>query len=252
MRNVWTIARREYHRFFTSPIAYVVAFVVLLTLGIMFGLTVLYYTQNGMGSGYGPPPSAPDIGGINGTFTFLLILMVPALTMRLIADENRMGTMELLLTAPVRDWELIVGKWLGGLLFMLTLIAVTLVYPFVLNALETPGLDQQQLMTSYLGLILVAGALLALGVGASSMFTNQFAAFFGALGLFVFLWWLVGFPAQYVGAGGDLFTYLDMKAHFYNSMNTGVINLSDIAYYLSLTALGLFAGTAAVEARRWS
>jgi ABC-2 type transport system permease protein len=249
---MWTIARREYHRFFTSPIAYVVAFVTLLTLGFMFGLTIVYFTQNAVGGGFGGGAPAPDIGGITGTFTFLLILMVPALTMRLVADENRMGTMELLLTAPVRDWELIVGKWLGGMLFMLTLIAATLIYPFILNSLESPGLDQRQLMTAYLGLVLVSAALLALGVGASAMFSNQFAAFFVALGLFVFLWWLVGFPAQYVGAGRDLFTYLDMKAHFYNSLNAGIVNLSDLTYYLSLTALGLFAGTAAVEARRWS
>jgi ABC-2 type transport system permease protein len=252
MRNVWTIARQEYHRFFTSPIAYVVAFVIMLTLGIMFGLTIIVYSQNALSGGFGAPPSAPDMSGITGTFTFLLILTVPALTMRLVADENRMGTMELLLTAPVRDWELIVGKWLGGLLYMLTLIAVTLIFAFILNALETPGLDQRQLMTSYLGLILITAALLALGVGISSMFSNQFAAFFVTLGLFIFLWWLVGFPAQYVTAGGDLFGYLDMKAHFYNSMNTGVVNLSDLAYYLSLTALGLFGGTMAVEARRWS
>src|SRR5512135_2022304 len=252
MHNIWTIARREYHRFFTSPIAYVVAFVMLLTLGIMFALTVLVYSQNALGGGLGGQPPAPDVSGINGTFTFLLILMVPALTMRLVADENRMGTMELLLTAPVRDWELIVGKWLGGFLFMLTIIAVTLIYPLILNTLETPGLDQRQMMTSYLGLILVSGALLALGVGASSMFSNQFAAFFVTLGLFIFLWWLVGFPAQYVTAGSDLFSYLDMKAHFYNSMNNGVMNLSDLAYYLSLIALGLFTGTSAVELRRWS
>ena len=252
MRNAWTIARREYNRFFASPIAYVVAFVILLTLGIMFALTILVYSQNSLGGGFGGPPPAPDISGITGTFTFLLVLSVPALTMRLIADENRMGTMELLLTAPVRDWELIVGKWLGGFLFMLTIIAVTLIYPIILNSLETPGIDQSQMMTAYLGLILISGAFLALGVGASSMFSNQIAAFFVTLGLFIFLWWLVGFPAQYVQAGSDIFSYLDMKAHFYNSMNTGVINLSDLVYYLSLTALGLFAGTAAVEARRWS
>ncbi len=252
MRNIWTIARREYHRFFTSPIAYVVAFVILLTLGIMFALTMIVFSQNALSGGAGAPPSAPDVSGITGTFTFLLILTVPALTMRLVADENRMGTMELLLTAPVRDWELIVGKWLGGFLFMLTIIAVTLIYPLILNGLETPGLDQRQMMTSYLGLILVSAALLALGVGVSSIFSNQFAAFFATLGLFVFLWWLVGFPAQYVTAGSDIFTYLDMKAHFYNTMNTGVIALSDLTYYLSMIALGLFAGTTAVEVRRWS
>lgn len=251
MRNAWTIARREYHRFFASPIAYVVAFVMMLTLGIMFAITILYFRQNALGGGgYGAPP-APDMSGITGTFAFLLILMLPALTMRLVSDENRMGTMELLLTAPVRDWELVVGKWLGGLLYMLTLMAATLVYAFVLNALETPGLDQSQLMTSYLGLILVTASLLAIGVGVSSMFSNQIAAFFVTLAVFVFLWWLVGFPASYVGAGGEFFSYLDMKTHFYDSLNQGVINLSDIVYFISLIALGLFAGSTAVEVRRW-
>jgi ABC-2 type transport system permease protein len=250
MRNAWTIARREYHRFFTSPLAYVVAFVMLLTLGIMFAIMLIFYRQNAFAGSYGAPP-APDMSGINGTFAFLLILMVPAITMRLVADENRMGTMELLLTAPLRDWELVVGKWLGGLLYMLTLMGVTLIYAFILHALETPGIDQQQLMTSYLGLILVTASLLALGVGVSAMFNNQIAAFFLTLGVFVFLWWLVGFPASYVAAGGEVFSYLDMKTHFYDSMNQGVINLSDLAYYLSLIALGLFAGTRAVEARRW-
>jgi ABC-2 type transport system permease protein len=134
---------------------------------------------------------------------------------------------------------------------MLTLIAATLVYAFVLNALETPGIDQQQMMTGYLGLFLVTASLLSLGVGVSAMFTNQIAAFFVTLGLFVFLWWLVGFPADYVSSGSEIFRYLDMKSHFYDSMNQGVINLSDLVYFLSLIALGLFAGSTAVEARRW-
>jgi ABC-2 type transport system permease protein len=250
MSNVWTIARREYSRFFTSPIAYVVGFVMLLTLGIMFAITILYFRQNALGAGYGPPP-APDMSGITGTFAFLSILMLPALTMRLVAEENRMGTMELLLTAPVRDWELIVGKWLGGLLYMLTLLGATLIYAFILHVLETPGIDQQQLLTSYLGLILVVASLLSLGVGVSAMFNNQIAAFFVTLGVFVFFWWLVGFPASYVGSAGDVFSFLDMKTHFYDSMNQGVINLSDLSYFGSMIALGLFAGTTAVEVRRW-
>jgi gliding motility-associated transport system permease protein len=252
MRNIWTIARREYSRFFTSPVAYVVAFVILLTLGIMFSLTILVYSQNALnGSGFGGA-TAPDISGITGTFTFLLVLSIPALTMRLVSDETRMGTMELLLTAPVRDWELIIGKWLGGFLFIITIIGVSLIYPFILNLLISPGIDQTQMMVAYLGLILVAGAFLALGVGLSALFTNQIAAFFATLGLFIFLWWLVGFPTQYVTAGSEIFNYLDMKHHFYDSMNTGVINLSDLVYYLSLIVLGLFTGASAVEARRWS
>lgn len=251
MRNVWTIASREYNRFFTSPIAYVVAFVTFLTLGIIFGLTVLVYSQNAT-SGFGAPATAPDLTAVTGTFTFLMVLSIPALSMRLISDENRMGTMELLLTAPVRDWELVVGKWLGGFMFMGTLIAISLIFAFILNALITPGLDQMQVVAQYLGLILIAGAFLALGVGVSAMFSNQIAAFFVTLGVFVFLWWLIGFPAQYVASGSAIFNYLDMSAHFNNDLNTGVVGLSDLAYYLSLIALGLFAGTTAVEARRWS
>ena len=249
MRNVWTIARREYSRFFTSPIAYVVAFVVLLVLGIMFSLTMLVYMQNAFNGGGGS--NAPDITSITGTFTFLMVLSIPALTMRLIADENRMGTMELLLTAPVRDWELIVGKWLGGFLFMLTLIGVTLIYPLILNAYISPGIDQKAMISAYLGLILVAGAFLALGVGMTALFTNQIAAFFVTLGLFIFLWWLVGFPAQYVTAGSGIFQYLDMRAAF-DSLNGGTITLGAVVYDLSLIALGLFIGTSATEARRWS
>lgn len=251
MRNVWTIARREYNHFFASPIAYVVAFVILLTLGIMFALTILIYTQSAAQGSFNGPAPAPDITVLSGTYTFLLVLTIPALTMRLVADENRMGTMELLLTAPLRDWELIVGKWLGGFLFMLTIIALTFIYPIVLNSLESPGIDQSQMMTAYLGMILITAVFLALGVGISSLFTNQIAAFFVTLMVFVFLYWLVGFPAQYIPAGSDLFSYLDIRAHF-DALNSGVINLSDIVYYVSLITLGLFVGTASVETRRWN
>jgi len=250
MRNVWTIARREYSRFFSSPIAYVVAFVILLVLGIMFSLTILVYMQAAFNGQLGN--SAPDVSGITGTFTFLFVLAIPALTMRLVSDENRMGTMELLLTAPVRDWELIVGKWLGGFLFILTIILVSVIYPLILNAMESPGIDQMQMVISYLGVILVAASFLALGVGISALFTNQIAAFFVTLVLFIILWWMISFAAQYVTGGADLFNYLNMQHHFYDSLNTGVISLADIAYFLSLIALGLFTGTAAVEARRWS
>jgi ABC-2 type transport system permease protein len=249
MRNVWVIARREYTRFFTTSVSYAVAFAILLIVGLIFALTVYGAGQSAFSGG----GSAPDIGGITGTFTFMLVLSVPALTMRLISDENRMGTLELLLTAPVQDWELIVGKWLGAFMFILTIIAITLVYPFILNLLETPGIDQGVMISSYLGLILVSAAFLGLGVGISSLFSNQVAAFFVTLGIFMFLWWMFGFIGQFAqGSATDVFTYLDMGAHFNNNLNAGTINLSDIVYYLSLTALGLFTGTVAVETRRWN
>ena len=247
MKNVWTIAKREFDIYFKSPIAYVVIFMVVLVLGIFFVAIVRSAIDSPL-QNFG---SAPNVSPLTGTLVFLLVFSIPAFTMRLISDETRMGTMELLLTAPVRDWELIVGKWLGAFLFILTLIAITLVYPLVLNSMITNGLDSHQLLYSYLGVILVAAAFLGLGVGISSLFTNQIAAFFVTLGVFIFLWWMIGFPASLLGQSGSVFHYLDMGAHFNDSLNIGVVYLGDVIYYLSLTVLGLFIGTSAVEMRRW-
>lgn len=248
MRNIWTIAKREYNHYFISPIAYVVAFMILLTIGIIFAINIYYFMQNAFQS-FG---QTPDVSSLTGAFAFLLVLSVPALTMRLVSDEARMGTLELLLTAPLRDFELIAGKWLGAFLFILTILAMTLVYPIILNNLVDPGIDQQLMMSSYLGVILVAAAFLALGVGISALFTNQVAALFVTLSAFVFLWWLIGFPASVVqGSASEVLQYLDMKTHFYNALNVGSIKLADLVYFLSLIALGLFIGTTAVETRRW-
>jgi len=259
MRNIWIIAKREYDHYFISPIAYVVAFAILFAIGVVFAINFYYYAQNAFQN----PGSAPDISPVTGVFVFLLVLSTPALTMRLISDEARMGTLELLLTAPVKDSELVIGKWLGGMLYILTLVAITLIYPLMLNGIKigsftllrgyvTPGLDVNVVLTSYLGLILIAGSFLALGTGISALFTNQIASFFGTLIIFVFLWWLVGFPANVItGSGATLFRYLDMKTHFYGALGDGIVNLSDIVYYVSLIAVGLFTGTVAVEMRRW-
>jgi ABC-2 type transport system permease protein len=249
MRNIWTIAKREYNHYFVSPIAYVVAFMLLLTIGIIFAINVLYFIQNAFQS-FG---QTPDVSSLTGAFAFLLVLSVPALTMRLISDEARMGTLELLLTAPLRDFELVAGKWLGAFLFIMSILGITLIYPLVLNfVLVDPGIDQQLMLSSYLGVILVAAAFLALGVGISALFTNQIAAFFVTLSVFVFLWWLIGFPASVLqGSASAAFQYLDMKTHFYNALNSGRINLADLVYFASLIALGLFIGTTAVETRRW-
>jgi ABC-2 type transport system permease protein len=248
MRNIWTIARREYNHYFNSAIAYMVAFMILFVLGVIFTLVI----RNSIDSALQSFGTAPDVTPITGNIAFLLIFTVPALTMRLVSDETRMGTMELLLTAPVRDWELIVGKWLGAFLFLCTVITITLVFPIILNSLVTPGLDQRQVLIAYLGVILVAAAFLGIGVGISALFSNQIAAFFLTLGVLILLWWLIGFPADMLPVGGSVFHYLDMKSHFYDSLNVGIVNLGDIVYYLSLTVLGLFIGTTAIETRRWS
>ncbi|MBI5950919.1 MAG: ABC transporter permease subunit [Chloroflexi bacterium] len=246
MRNIWTIAKREFDNYFNSPLAYVVAFAMLLPMGIYFSLIVWVSAQQAMMGG-----PAPESTPINWLFVFLMIFLSPALTMRLLSDEARMGTLELLLTAPIRDAELVIGKWLGAFLFVLGLALLTLIYPLILNNYVEPGIDWMVVLSSYIGLILITGALLAIGTGISAIFSNQFAAFFVTLGLFFFLWFMVSLPANYLSTGGDVLNYLSLSTHFSQSMNNGTINLGDIVYYLSLIALGLFVGTTAVEIRRW-
>ena len=246
MRNIWTIAKREYDNYFNSPLAYVVAFAILLPLGIYFSL-IMWATSQQAFAGGPPPESTP----INWLFVFLMIFLSPALTMRLLSDEARMGTLELLLTAPVRDFELVAGKWLGAFLFVLSLASLTLVYPIIMNNYVSPGIDWNVIISSYLGLILVCAALISLGTGISAIFTNQFAAFFTTFGLFFFLWFMISLPASYLQESGEVFNYLSLSTHFSQSMNNGTINLGDIVYYLSLTALGLFVGSTAIEIRRW-
>ncbi len=260
MRNIWTRAKREYDHYFISPVAYVVAFLLLLTTGVIFVYTLSYYTQSAFQAGGG----TPDITPVTGSFAFLLVLTMPAITMRLIADEARMGTLELILTSPVRDFELVAGKWLGAFLFILSVLAVTLIYPIILNGvaigkftilpqLVSPSIDRGLLFSAYLGVILVSAAFLALGVGVSAIFTNQIAAFFATLVVFIILWWLFGFPADILqqGTGQQLFHYLDMKTHYYMAFGAGKMSIADFVYFLSLIALGLFVGTTAVEVRRW-
>jgi ABC-2 type transport system permease protein len=177
----------------------------------------------------------------------ILLFATPALTMRLLADEQRMGTMELLLTAPVRDWELVVGKWLGSFFFMLLILATTWVYPFILDLMTDPGIDQGVLVSSYVGLTFMVASMLALGVLISSLFKNPVPAFFTTLGLLLLLWIMGGFAS----GGSSVTRYLSFLGHFYDNLFRGVLHLTDLVYYLSLTILALFLGAQAVEARRW-
>ncbi len=241
MRTVWIIAQREYKRYFSTPAAYIVAFMFLLIIGFIFYVNLQFSLANQV---------PPGVDSVLGPLVFLLVFTTPAITMHLLAEEQRLGTIELLLTAPVKDWELVTGKWLGGLLFLLTLIAITFIYPLVLNQLVSPGIDQGPLLTGYLGLVLVSAALVAVGVTISSFFSNQIAAFFATFAIMILLW-IIGAPAQSAPAGAELLSYLDFRSHFNPTFLVGVIDIRDVVYYLSLTALSLFIGSVFVEARRW-
>jgi ABC-2 type transport system permease protein len=184
----------------------------------------------------------------------MLVLITPAITTRLLAEERRLGTIELLLTAPVRDWELVVGKWLGGFLLLLTIVAITLAYPILLNQFIDPGIDQGPILSGYLGLVLLCASLVAVGVFISSLFSNQIAAFATTMGVLIFLWWILSPIVQVTGPLGgnsELLSYLDYSGHFFNNLTRGIIDLKDVVFYLSVTAIGLFFGSISVEIRRW-
>lgn len=247
MRNIWTIAKREYKLYFNGPIAYAVAFLFFLILGITFFQSLRDAVQYALFQ----QPYTPTIQVITGgVMVFILIFTTPAITMRSLAEEQRSGTMELLLTAPVRDWELVLGKWLGGVLFMLTLLMATLVYAVVLNWLVEPGIDQGLLIAGYLGLSLMVMCLIAIGVAVSSFFSNQIAAFFASLVIVLALWLTQAASTSTGTAVGEVVKYFNFIEHYINFFN-GVIDLRDVIYYLSFTAVGLFIGNMAVEIRRW-
>ncbi len=242
MRNIWILARKEYKHYFISPTAYAVAFMILLILGIIFYVNILAAVMQ---------QYAPSMQLVLNPMVTLLLFTTPAITMRSLAEEQKNGTLELLLTAPIRDWELVVGKWLGGLLFVVSILAVTLIYALVLNQLISPGIDFGVVLTGYLGLLLMMGTFIAIGVAVSSLFSNQIAAFFATLGILLALW-MIGIPSQVMGGGGNaIIQYVDLSAHYYDTFYQGIIDLKDVVYYLSAIALLLFAGTVSLETRRW-
>lgn len=242
MRNVWIIAGREFRHVFISPVAYAVAAMVLLILGGLFAVNVYFGILSG--------GLAPDGRMVLGALVTILLFATPAITMRALADEQRMGTLELLLTAPVRDWEVVVGKWLGAMGFMVLLLAATWVYPLILHRITSPGIDQGVLVSAYLGLLAMTAAMVAIGVLISALFTSAVAAFFTTLAVLLGLWILGGFAGG-GGTSSEVLRYLSFVDHYYTNLYRGVLDLADLVYYLSLTALALFIGSQVVEARRW-
>jgi ABC-2 type transport system permease protein len=226
--------------------AYIVAFAFLVLLGLLFTNDL---SDAVLRSSFQPISLGVEL--ILGPLIWMMLfIMMPAVTMRSLADEQRMGTLEILLTAPVRDRELVIGKWLGGMLLVLSIFAITLIYPLILNLLVDPGIDAGQLMAGYLGLILFAGALIAIGVAVSSFFSNPNAALVTNYVVVLLLWFIR--PASQSGGdiGGQIIAYLNFIDHYVNFFH-GVVDLRDITYYVSVIALSLFFGTISIESRRW-
>jgi ABC-2 type transport system permease protein len=224
VRNTLTITAKEFKSYMGSPMAYIVIGIFLALTGFFFGNSSATY-------------STTSISGFLEVGSLLLLLLMAVLTMRLLAEERKLGTIELLLTSPVRDCEIILGKFLGSLGIITVMLVLTSYYPILLKVFGDP--DIGPIATGYLGLFLLSCASLAIGIFASSLTSNQIVAAVVTGGILFGLWFL-GSAVDYLPRTlGDVIGYFSLSSYFQDFV-IGIIDTRGIVYYLSITALFLF------------
>jgi ABC-2 type transport system permease protein len=235
MRNTWAVATRELRAYFLSPLAYLVTALFLIGAGLLFALIL----ETGREA---------SLRGVMSNVSVIFLIVVPMISMRLLAEEMRTGTIELLLTNPVHEWQIVTGKFLGGVLLLAVMIALTLVYAVFLFLWGNP--DRGPMGAGYLGILLQASAFLAVGLWASSLTENQIVA---AVLSFVFLLvlWLSDNLGQSIGGPvGQAVSYVSVISHF-QEFPQGVINVKDVVFFLTMIAAGLILSTLSLQSRRY-
>lgn len=228
MNSTWIIARRELKSYFDSPVAYIVVFFFLLLAGWMFFATFFLQELASMRTFFEPNPLLHP-----GT---VLVIIVPALTMRLIAEERRRGTIELLTTLPISDWSVVLGKFLAA--FGLVAIALGLTFVYALTVAALGDLDWGPVITGYLGYLLFSGALVAIGLLCSTLTENQIVAFILAFVIGVSLW-LINWLSFFAPGLGAYAQVISLSAHL-DKAARGLIDLRDLLFFLSVIFAGLF------------
>jgi ABC-2 type transport system permease protein len=235
LRNTLTIASRELRSYFISPVAYAVGFFFLLILGAWFYfITVLELHEATMG----------------GTFKMLGYLLVPVaavITMHLFSEERRSGTIELLMTYPVNDWEVVMGKYLASLLLYAFVLALTIQYPIFLGIFGKP--DWGLILTGYVGTFLIGAAFLAMGVLSSALTRSAVVAAIICL-LMLFALRFLAAGSTLGGGLGRVFRYLSFSGQLDN-FSTGLIDTRDVVYLVSFAFFTLFTAIRVIEINRW-
>ena len=235
MGNTLTIFKKELGSYFNSPIAYIVITVFLLVSGYLFFSQIFLTGEASMRQFFGLTP-------------MIFIFFAPAITMRLLSEEKRTGTIEVLITMPVSDWSVVFGKFLAALGLLLVAILLTLAYPLSLGTLG--DLDWGTVFGGYLGLVLLGGSYLAIGIMTSSWTKNQVVAFIIAFAI-TFSLYLCGKLLPLMPASlAPLIEYISLDAHFMN-ISKGVVDTRDLVYYLSLILSCLFMATQSLASRKW-
>lgn len=255
MRNVAAIAGREMRAYFVSPLAYVIIGLFLFVTGFFFDLFVRSYAIAAMQAGTNPFMAGQLnlhdalIRPLYENLHVIMLLVVPLLSMRLLAEEKKQGTVELLLTAPIRTSELVLGKYAGALGFVLVLMLLTVQYPFFLWVSgSAPPVGP--FLASILGALLLAAAFLSVGLFTSSLTENQIIAAITSFVLLLILW-LVGFAGDIAeGPIGALLKSISLTENS-EGFGKGVIDTQNVVFFLTFIAFNLFLTQRAIESRRW-
>jgi ABC-2 type transport system permease protein len=248
------VFKKEMQLFFGSPVAYVVFTFFLLISGWFFSQIFLYYSDISMRS-FMQPGMAQSLNITDSVMrplftnmSVVLLFFMPMLTMRLFAEEKKSGTMELLLTYPVRDGEVLAGKFLAAGALYVILLGLTLVYPGLIAYFTR--IEWGPILTGYLGLVLTGATFLAVGVLISSLTENQIVAGFGTFGVLLGLW-IIGWGAEFAGGSvRAVLQYLSITEHM-DTFSRGLIDTKDLVYYLSAIALALFLTLRSLDSKRW-
>ena len=248
------VFKKEMRLYFGSPVAYAFLALFLLIAGWMFSQIFLIFSEMSMRSFMQPMaaqnlnPTENVMRPVFSNMSVVLLFFIPMLTMRLFAEEKRSGTIELLLTYPVRDGEVLMGKFLAAGAVYVILLALTLAYPGLMWAFGR--VEWGAILSGYLGLLLLGAAFLAVGVFISSLTENQIIAGSATFGVLL-AFWLIGWGAD--AAGGklrSLLQYLSIIEHM-DGFGKGVIDTKDVVYYVTVAAFALFLTLRSLDAKRW-
>ncbi|HEY7283922.1 MAG TPA: ABC transporter permease subunit [Vicinamibacterales bacterium] len=254
MRNILAIAHKELKSYFSSPIAYIVLGFWALLYGYFFVAILQFFVRQSMQMGqFSQGPQAMNINQqlirpLVQNVTILVLFLMPMVTMRTYSEEKRSGTIELLLTSPVTDWQIILGKFLGAMLLYATMLAVTVVHLGILFYYGRP--EWKPVATAYLGLLLLGGCFISVGLFISSLTKNQIVAGMVTFAVFLLLW-VIEWIGSFSGPTMDSLTqYLSIVGHL-DDFGKGVLDTTHLIYYLSFITFGLFLTAKSVDTERW-
>ncbi len=253
MRNILAIAHKEMRAYFASPIAYIVLGFWALLYGYFFVAILQFFVRQSMQMSQFQGPAAMNVNQqlirpLVQNVTILVLFLMPMVTMRTYSEEKRSGTIELLLTSPITDWQIILGKFLGAMSLYVACLGVTLIHLALLFVYGRP--EWKPILTAYIGLLLLGGCFISLGLFISSLTKNQIVAGLVTFAVFLLLW-IITWIGSFSGPTVDQLTqYLSIVQHL-DDFGKGVLDTTHIIYYLSFITFGLFLTAKSVDSERW-